>query len=668
MSKINILRAVENIRSRTTVYTPVVEIIVNAVQATADKNSSDGQIEIFVERSSQEELDHGTPAVDSIFIKDNGVGFTEENRESFDTLFSDHRILQGGKGFGRFTYLKYFEDLIVKSVFKGGQRYRSREFNMGKGNDIIVNEKISDSDERNTGTTVKLSKIKDGKFIDKMLPTIARVLTERLLPYFIDSRYTPPDISISEADGSGKIILNEFFTNQLADSIQEIDVSDNNFILKDGDNEHKFKVRVFKFYSPKSHRSKVSLVAHRREVTDTPIQKYVPEFADEFFEKKTNGSENRERNYIIKAYILSDYLDENVSLERGGFEFGLRSDMLTPVAQEDIERKAAEIARMAVGDEITMRQEKKRLWVQEYVDNDAPWHKSLLKSIDLSNISYRPSSEEMELSFQKEKFRIEADISKKVDRILEDKDIGILKENITEIVQQISESSKNDLMHYVVFRRKVLELFGRKLELDPDGRYSSEGAVHDIIFPRRKNTDSTPFEEHNLWIIDERLNFTSFVCSDRPLNDGNTGRPDLVAFNRRVLFRGNNEASNPVSIFEFKRPQRDDFVNPSAADDPIQQIIRYVKGIRNGNFKTQKGRSIQVLDNTPIYGYVVCDLSKSVEDWLEFDKNFKPMPDKMGWFQWHGNMNLHLEVISWDKILQDAEMRNKIFFRKLGIN
>ena len=74
------------------------------------------------------------------------------------------------------------------------------------------------------------------------------------------------------------------------------------------------------------------------------------------------------------------------------------------------------------------------------------------------------------------------------------------------------------------------------------------------------------------------------------------------------------------------------------------------------------------MDNTPIYGYVVCDLSKNVEDWLEFDKNFKPMPDKMGWFQWHGNMNLHLEVISWDKILQDAEMWNKIFFRKLGIN
>ena len=668
MSKINILRAVENIRSRTTVYTPVVEIIVNAAQAIADKNSGDGKIEVVIERSSQGELDHGTPAVASILIIDNGVGFTNEHRESFDTLFSDHRIAQGGKGFGRFTCLKYFEDLLVKSTYKEGSIYKIREFKMGKGNDIIVNEEFSDTEEHHTGTRVTLSEIKDELLIDKMLSTIARVLAERLLPYFIDDRYTPPEISISEADKTDKIILNELFTNQLANSIQEINVADNGFVLRVNEREHKFRVRVFKLYSPKNQRSKVSLVAHGREVTDTSIHKYVPEFADEFFDKKSDGSENRERNYIVKAYVFSDYLDNSVSLERGGFEFGKRSDMLHPVGQEDVEGKAAEITRIAVGEEITVRQEKKLQRVKAYIDDEAPWHKSLLKSIDLSRISYHPSKEEIELSFQKEKFRVEMDISKRVGHILEDKNIDTLKENITEIVQQISESSKNDLMHYVVFRRKVLELFSKKLELDPDGRYFSEGAVHDIIFPRRKDTDSILFDEHNLWIIDERLNFTNFICSDKPVIRDNSDRPDLVAFNRRVLFRGDNEASNPVSIFEFKRPQRNDFVNPSSDDDPVQQIIRYVKGIRNGKVKTNAGRKIQVMDNTPFYGYVICDLNQSVEEWLELDKNFKSMPDKMGWFQWHGNMNLHLEVISWDKILRDAEMRNKIFFHKLGIN
>ncbi len=74
-----------------------------------------------------------------------------------------------------------------------------------------------------------------------------------------------------------------------------------------------------------------------------------------------------------------------------------------------------------------------------------------------------------------------------------------------------------------------------------------------------------------------------------------------------------------------------------------------------------------VADNTPFYGYVVCDLTPKVEVWLHREKDFKPMPDRMGWFNWMGNINLYIEVVSWDKVLRDAKMRNQIFFEKLGI-
>jgi len=43
------------------------------------------------------------------------------------------------------------------------------------------------------------------------------------------------------------------------------------------------------------------------------------------------------------------------------------------------------------------------------------------------------------------------------------------------------------------------------------------------------------------------------------------------------------------------------------------------------------------------------------------------MPNALGWFKWSDNIILYVEVISWDKILKDADMRNKIFFHKLGI-
>src|SRR5207253_1096953 len=119
-----------------------------------------------------------------------------------------------------------------------------------------------------------------------------------------------------------------------------------------------------------------------------------------------------------------------------------------------------------------------------------------------------------------------------------------------------------------------LELFKKSLEAT-DGKYSAEGVVHDIIFPRRSDSETTTFEEHNLWIVDERLNFASYLSSDIPLDHTkNADRPDLIAYDRRVVFRGDNEASNPVTIFEFKKPQRDDFANPSTNDDPIRQIVR----------------------------------------------------------------------------------------------
>ena len=120
-------------------------------------------------------------------------------------------------------------------------------------------------------------------------------------------------------------------------------------------------------------------------------------------------------------------------------------------------------------------------------------------------------------------------------------------------------------------------------------------------------------------------------------------------------------------IFEFKKPQRDDFVNRSASEDPVQQIIRYVNDIQDGKYKTPEGRRMLVATNTPFYGFVVCDLTAKIEEWLEREKNFLPMPDRLGWFQWIGNINLYVEVIGWEKVLRDARMRNRIFFAKLGI-
>ncbi len=292
MSSVNIKRSVENIKTGTTVYTPLVEVIVNSIQAIESRKNKNGEVKIIVERSKQLKIDDPLPAVESFEVIDNGIGFTDENRESFDTLYSDYKIEAGGKGFGRFICLKYFKNLSVDSIYNDGGTFKRRIFTMGKSNDIIVNENVSTLKTGDTGSKVQLTSVRNGKFADKTLPTIAKNITEKILPYFITKNYSCPKILITEKNNSDPIVLNDYINNELSSSIREIEVSENIFPLRGNTSDHEFTVRVFKFFSPGNQRSKICLVAHKREVTSTSIHRYIPEFFDEFYQKKSAGNNN----------------------------------------------------------------------------------------------------------------------------------------------------------------------------------------------------------------------------------------------------------------------------------------------------------------------------------------------------------------------------------------
>ena len=186
MSNINIKRTIENIRSGTNVYTPVIELIVNAIQAIRAMKPTGGIINVTVLRSAQAELGDQLSAVDGFIVEDDGIGFDKRNRNSFDTLYSDWKAADGAKGFGRFTCLKYFDKMQIDSVFAEADKLQSRRFTMGLDADIITGEAVGAASRGATGSIVTISGIKSVKFPEKGLDIIARVIVERLLPYFID--------------------------------------------------------------------------------------------------------------------------------------------------------------------------------------------------------------------------------------------------------------------------------------------------------------------------------------------------------------------------------------------------------------------------------------------------------------------------------------------------
>lgn len=674
MSNIHIKRAVSNIKDKTSIYTPIVEAIVNSIQAIKSKEEANGLITVTLKRNTQLELDgtqSGDRRIEEIQVRDNGIGFNEENQESFDTLYSDLKINEGGKGFGRLTYLKYFDHVWINSVYqrKDGT-YWSFDFKMGDEKHFITKEASYPVKNINTGSITRLSGLKKKSAINQTAKTIARNLVELLLPYFITKEYSCPTIILMEEDESERITLNEYLLSEEA-VIKEIPLIESEFSLQGSEVAEKFKLRLFKIFSPGSKVSKISLVADKREVETAFLHRHIPEFEDEFFEP-SNNPESPGRNYIVKAYVFGKYLDDNVSIERGGFNFRKdrdeNSELYSEICQTDIEREAAKLANTAFSGEVASRLDRKKAIIQEYVEKQAPWYRETLKEVDLNEFSMHPKPEEMEAILHKEQFKTEKKLRAQVKSILDKEEPSDQNdETASALAKNISEKSKSELIHYVALRKYLLDLLARKLEYRDDGKHHTEGAVHDIIFPRKKDTDNIPYEGHNLWILDERLSFTNYVSSDTPFNGGNTDRGDVIVYGHRIAMRGENITTNPITIFEFKRPGRDDFTDPSSTEDPIAQIVRYANRLRDKRFKTPPGRPMEVNENTPFYGYVVCDFTPKVEEWLEREKSFTPMPDRKGWFSYLPGPKIYIEVLSWDKVLNDAILRNKIFFHKLGI-
>ena len=190
--------------------------------------------------------------------------------------------------------------------------------------------------------------------------------------------------------------------------------------------------------------------------------------------------------------------------------------------------------------------------------------------------------------------------------------------------------------------------------------------MHNLIFHVKETSDSLDYESHNLWIIDEKMAYSSYVASDIPFNnDTKEDRTDILVCDSPVAVgNGENGFYNTISIFELKRPQRNDY---SKIDNPIEQMIGYVKKIKTNKMKDIYGRPIRVNDSTQFFLYAICDLTDHLLEILNDNGHYTILDDNSGAFTYNENYHAYIEVISYDKLIGDSKLRNKVFFKKLGI-
>jgi len=232
-----------------------------------------------------------------------------------------------------------------------------------------------------------------------------------------------------------------------------------------------------------------------------------------------------------------------------------------------------------------------------------------------------------------------------------------------------NELGKAVLARYVVHRRTILEMLENALKVQDTGAYAREDLIHSLIFPMPTTSDEVDFARQNLWVVDERLAYHTHLASDLPMSRltaidvDSRDEPDLVVFNTPRAFADTKSPYQSVVIVEFKRPERNEY--PAKDENPVEQVLRYVRKIKEGQAKDRDRRTINV-GAIPFYAYILCSLTPRMRAIAE-DHDFVRTPDNEGYFKYHQSQGCYIEIVSYDKVLNDAKKRNRAFFERLQI-
>jgi hypothetical protein len=71
--------------------------------------------------------------------------------------------------------------------------------------------------------------------------------------------------------------------------------------------------------------------------------------------------------------------------------------------------------------------------------------------------------------------------------------------------------------------------------------------------------------------------------------------------------------------------------------------------------------------NLPFYCYILCDITPKLVRWAH-QSELQETPDNLGFFGYKRPYNAYCEVISYPKLVSDAEKRHLAFFEKLGLS
>lgn len=613
----------EDVSNRVTQYDVIYEAITNSIHAGAKK------ISCFLTNHDEplpDEQLHNYSKVDEIKIIDNGKGFNDENYNSFCRYRSGFKKDIGGKGVGRFTFLKIYKKAKFKSMLIDNQEERVFTFDLDFDTDNInikpAKVKQNSTEALFAGLTKQYYNLK--RHVDRRIELNLEQIREKVLinlvPTLFFYKKKGTEILIEFIDAKTDFTLH-IDSDDIPDFKQiNFPVVDrngkmNNFIM-----HHQISKKEGTLYA--------YYCANNRTVCD---------FASK--DLKINMP------YGYSGFILieSNYLNKHVNNERNDFDiFPVKTDLFSTISWEMINNslkpEIAEIIKSGIPETTKINSEKlkdiqeERPYLIEYIDEN---------DIDMAGfLDKKQLIEKAKRKFDTAKENVLSHSGKEV----------YSDEDLTEAIQL----TQNELVSYVFDRVQVIERLKKMIEKNE----KVESIIHNLFMKRFTEDEYFSVKNNNLWLLDDRYISYSYAASDKKIKailtkldayEGNEinedDKPDLSLFFSHSPYKKKGLKSVLIEI----KPFDNDTKSSKKKFAGIQQLLDYADAFK------EKEKIEEV------WAFLITDVDSSLSNRLIRDGYNRLFSTDSPIYHRIYENGVSIYIVSARTLISDAEARNKVF-------
>jgi hypothetical protein len=614
----------EDISIRVTQYDVLFEAITNAVHANAKSilcvlNSYD--------TPTLNDTIVANKKVDTIKIIDDGDGFNEDNYNSFCKYRTEFKKTLGGKGVGRFVFLKVYQNVNYKSRLESSQEEISFKFDLDFDTDNV--KKVSVETDANL-TEIVLSNLtpqyrNPNKYLDSRidldLDTIREKVLLNLIPTLFFYKKKNLSVNIEFVDSTTSKSL----------SITQADIPD-------------FKEKPFQI-KDKEGKSYDFTLNHMINNVNGNLNAFycannrtVCQFSDKDFNMTLPSG------YSGFFLLESPYLNSHVNNERNDFDiWPIRTDLFSTLSWDLINTHLKTQVSEIVKDGIPEAEELNTAKLQD-IQKERPYLTNYIEENDIDIAGFLDKKhiiEKAKKRFDTAKEKVLTNAGK--------------REYSDQELQDAIQIAQNELVSYINDRAQVLE----RLRTLVDKKEKVESIIHNLFMEKQTDDNYYSIGRNNLWLLDDRFTTYSYAASDKKISevlsslgegiediDNINDRPDLSLF---FSHNPNNTQRLKSVLVEIKpfdfanKPDRKKFQG-------VQQLIDYVKA-----FKTR-----EKIDE--IYGFLITDVDLKHSERLIGD-GYTPLYSQESpiYHRFYDKLGISIYVVSAKTLIIDAEARNKVF-------